>query len=261
MCVRSDVGWAPPSVLPHDAHVVYVRADAGGSAFGAAVVAHGADCERDEGAALVCDVAGRVALGQHDCAFVGAVAHTPFTAALVGVVAVLEVLTARGGSEPIVLRLADRSAAAAVAGVWEPSVEGRLRARLLKLLLATRRDRDVWVAGYAANVRYCWGERATALAALASAHGYYGELPPAWGRAAPRAPAVPPWAVEDECPVCYDAYTDSLPTPAPRSCAPPGRWALPCLHAICRECDAAVQAAHNDKCPLCRAPRRVRMMP
>ena len=75
-------------------------------------------------------------------------------------------------------------------------------------------------------------------------------------RIAANAPHGPP--VEDSCAVCFADFSDLLPTPAPDSRAPPGRWAaggVRCPHALCRECDANIQRGRKPRCPVCRRAR------
>ena len=124
-------------------------------------------------------------------AYVGADAHDAVQAHLVGVVAGLEALAARGDTAPLLLRLSDPAAAECVAGVWEPAAASRLRSQLLSLLNAARARRGhVWVAGYDEHRIHALGERATALAAFASMPRP-GGLPRGW---VPAAPPDPLWA-------------------------------------------------------------------
>ena len=190
-------------------------------------------------------------------AYVGADAHDEVQAHLVGVVAGLEALAARGDTAPLLLRLSDPAAAECVAGVWKPAAAGRLRSHLLSLLNAARAHRGhVWVAGYDGHRLHAFGERATALAAFGSMP-LPGGLPSGW---VPAAPPDPMWAGED-CSVCMEEFSSPWPTQDARSRAPPCRWYCP--HAVCRGCEATVQGnAANSKCPLvCRALRRVHMHP
>ena len=121
---------------------------------------------------------------------------------LVGVVAGLEALAARGDTAPLLLRLSDPAAAEWVAGVWEPAAAGRLRSHLLSLLNAARAHRGhVWVAEYDGHRLHAFGERATALAA-------FGSMPRPGGLPQGRVPAAPPdplWAGED-CSVCMEEF-------------------------------------------------------
>ena len=188
-------------------------------------------------------------------AYVGADAQDEAQACLVGVVAGLEALAARGDTAPLLLRLSDPAAAECVAGVWEPAAASRLRARILSLLNAARAHRGhVWVAGFDEHRLHAFGERATALAAFGSMPRP-GGLPQGW---VPAAPPDPLWAGED-CSVCLVAFSSPWPTQDANSRAAPHRWHCP--HAVCRGCDAGVQRAANSKCPLCRALRRVHMHP
>ena len=76
-----------------------------------------------------------------------------------------------------------------------------------------------------------------------------------------RLPRRAPHLGTPDCPVCFEGFTDLFPTCTsdPHSRAPSGRWA--CQHSVCRDCDRACQNGHNNKCPLCRAVRRVIMLP
>ena len=161
------------------------------------------------------------------------------------------------GDAPVVLRFGLPDAAAVAAATWVPTEARRLQSALLRRIAQTRLDRAIWIAGYPPLRPFPWAERAIGLADYGWTHGYWGHLPPSYGAATPAAPAAPPW--DPECPVCLDDYTDLFPTPDAHSRAPPRRWA--CLHAVCRRCDVICQNGQNDKCPLCRAQRRVTMLP
>ena len=170
---------------------------------------------------------------------------------------------ARRPLAPLVLRFGDADAARVAAGTWVPTAASRLQAALATSLRATRQQRAqcVWIAGFAMHRRdFPWGERAAALAQLGSAQGWWGPLAlgvPSLAACAPRAPLVP-WAHADsDCPVCLQPLTDMLPTADARARAPSGRWS--CVHAVCRDCDLAVQRSANSRCPLCRAVRVVRV--
>ena len=159
-------------------------------------------------------------------------------------------------------------AAAALAGTWEPPASAtRLTSRAVALVLELRRRRALrsqrgaaWIAGYVPNTPFPWAERAVALADYASRHGTYGMT---WSDryrgVRPHAPHVPPWASEADCSVCLEPFSESWPAPTDSSRAPAGRWH--CSHAVCRGCDVHIQNSANDRCPLCRADRRVHMLP
>ena len=171
-------------------------------------------------------------------------------------------IAAHGGDAPVILRICHSPAAAALAGTWEPprSVSQLLGGVLRRMRAARVRRRHVWLAGFDAHRPYPWGERASALAAYGATYGLWGSLPPSYARAAPRAPAAPPWVDDTDCPVCLAAYADAWPSPTPTSRAPSGRWN--CSHAVCRECDHTIQnAPRSTRCPLCRATRLVFMQP
>ncbi len=116
-----------------------------------------------------------------------------------------------------------------------------------------------WQGGTRCGPMRAWGERATALAEHGGLEGFWGDLPATLVAARPRAPHGLSWATDD-CPVCYEAYSDAWPSPDPLARAPVGRWTCR-AHAICRGCDYAVQQSANDKCPLCRAARREVLVP
>ena len=230
---------------------VYVAASADGAGFGLTLV-RGGDAEYDHTAIHVADASGRAPDP-----------HTATSACLFAATAALELL-ATEGPQPLILRLGDRGATAIASGAWQPALHSRLRTALDKQLRAThqRIGQPVWVAGYDASRLMPWGERATAAASYGESHGHWGRLPQPLTAALPTAPATPPWwedVADRECPVCIDTMTEPWPSPEDLSRAPPGRWA--CSHAICRGCDARTQHAPNDRCPLCRAPRKVRMRP
>ena len=108
-CPRDD--WAPPAVVPHAVVQLFVTSSAGGDAFGATIVS-GGDADLDAGAAHVADRVGRVIIDDRSHpAYVGADAHDEVQAHLVGVVAGLEALAARGDTAPLLLRLSDLAAA------------------------------------------------------------------------------------------------------------------------------------------------------
>ena len=238
----------------------YVATD--GSAVGIVVV-RGGDAVRDATATLVADAALRVTRERRAAHYNGLSAYTPLQAALSGALTALEISTGIDPASPFVLRLGDAGAAAVAAGCYCPADAGRLATTLFHRLAVMRRSRGghVWIAGFAPDRPYAWGERAGALCSFASSDGYYGALPPAFAAARPIAPLVPPWAApgDDECCVCTEAYSDLWPAPAGDSRAPSGRWA--CRHAVCRACDAAIQHGPNNRCPLCRAPRAVFVQP
>ena len=177
----------------------------------------------------------------------------------------------RGGAErePAVLRLPvgiDTDVALQViAGTGDPpALEAALaRAVRKRLSVALELTRGrVYLAGWRALTRAPWGERALALAELASAASQvtptcFGSPPPDW--AGIRVGAVP--LPQDPCPVCYEDFSDPLPTPDPESRAPVGRWLHPCPHALCRGCDERIQPLVNNSCPECRAMRVVTLAP
>ena len=180
--------------MPHDVVQLFVAASDGGDAFGATVVS-GGDADLDPTAIHVADTVGRVIIDDRSHpAYVGADAQDEAQACLVGVVAGLEALAARGDTAPLLLRLSDPAASECVAGVWEPAAASRLRARILSLLNAARAHRGhVWVAGFDEHRLHAFGERATALAAFGSMPRP-GGLPWGW---VPAAPPDPLWAGED----------------------------------------------------------------
>ena len=193
--------------------------------------------------------------------YVGATAVDPLQATLSALsIALITVESWQDDDAPVILRIGNSAALAAVAGTWEaPRAASRLMSKLLRLLRDTRGRRSyVWLASYDPLGPYPWGERVSALATYSARAGAWGALPPAFSHVVPRAPATPPWA-GDDCPVCLDRYEDDWPSTQRKSRAPPGRWE--CDHAVCRSCDAMVQAMPRPSCPLCRASRRVFMQP
>ena len=228
----------------------------------------GGDAERDAHATLVSSAALRTTLNRDCPSYRGATELSPLQAGLAAVLTALEMASHIDAACPLLLRLGDPHAAAIVAGTWAPSAVSRLGGAIDRRLQVTRRQRHggVWIAGYPSLRPYGWAERAEALAAYGRSSGFWGDLPPTYASASPRAPAVPEWVSDDHCPVCLDAYTDEWPSPDPNSRAPPGRWACrrdgtdrPVNHAVCRSCDARVQRMPRPICPLCRADRRVFM--
>ena len=135
----------------------------------------------DATATHLSDIVGRVIIDdRYHPAYAGADAHSEMQAHLVGVVAGLEALAARGDTEPLLLRLSDPAAAECVAGVWEPATASRLRSQLLSLINAARAHRGhVWVAGFDEHRLNAFGERATALAAVLARCPALGASP--WG--------------------------------------------------------------------------------
>ena len=123
------------------AAVCCIQSSEDGDAFGATVVS-GGDADLDAAAVHVADVVGRVITDDRDHpAYVGADARSEMQAHLVGVVAGLGALAARGDTAPLLLRLSDPAASECVAGVWEPAAASRLRSRILSLLNAARAHR------------------------------------------------------------------------------------------------------------------------
>ena len=143
----------------HDVVQLFVASSAGGDAFGATIVS-GGDADLDTAAAHISDTVGRVIIDDRSHpAHVGADAHNDLQAHLVGAVAGLEALAARGDTAPLLLRLSDPAAAECVAGVWEPAAASRLRSWLLSLLNAARAHRGhVWVAGFDEHRLHAFGE-------------------------------------------------------------------------------------------------------
>ena len=264
LCPRDNL--APPSRFYRNSTQLqaYVASSDAGDAFGIAVVRSG-DAQFDANARSVTDAAGRLTLDHSSPMYVGASDTTPLHATLSAIVIALELLLSwHGDDAPVILRIAHAPSMAAVAGTWAPPCSlSPLMARVLRLLRETRAQRVyVWLAGFDVNRPYPWGERAIALASYGDSHGWWGDLPPPYANAQPRAPAHPPWSDDTECPVCLDEFDDMWPSGQPKSRAPPGRWA--CTHAICRACDAKVQAGHNGgdtRCPLCRSQRHVFLQP
>ena len=254
LCPRTEC--APPDALPPTTVQVYVAARSDGFSFGLTFV-QGGDVEYDLAAQHEADAAGRVPSD----------ARTPTAASLFAAIAALDVLAA-DGPRPVVLRFADEGAGAIACGAWQPSSDRRLQAALETRLRAARQrlGHPVWLAGFRSDCLMPWGERATAAASYGGSHGHWGRLPPTLATADPVAPATPPWWDDDtdhNCPVCLDAMASPWPSPDAKSRAPRGRWSCDqhANHAVCRSCDAHVQHSANDKCPLCRAARRVHMAP
>ena len=238
---------APPAVLPPGCRQVYLSSRSDGRAWAFTVVS-GGDGETDLHARRDADGSGQVGSAPR-------AGETPcVVAALEGVVAALEQLA--GDTAPAVLRmpmgqpLADaHRATMLVAGTWEPPPPMYRQRREIGQMwqaAAAARGGALYLAGYDPTRRYPWGERA---AALVSAVG----MPP-------------PDDPDTTCPMCMEDYVDMWPTPDPLSRAPTGRWDCPSAnprlrHALCRECDAAIQARPPplSRCPICRADRMVLM--
>ena len=187
---------------------------------------------------------------------------------LVAACEAMDVLAAE--TAPLVLRfpvhLASDLALPLVAGTFEPHwvslqlcVEARRR--VSSGLRAT--GGQLYLAGWdSSRYGFCWGERATTLSKLAADHqACLGTPPPDWA-ALPIVPAAQD-RVDDTCAICYGEFEDMLPSSLDTSRSPPGRWecsgTMP--HSVCRGCDPVIQAAANNKCPLCRADRWVLLQP
>ena len=256
LCPRDDL--APPDHPRRVTAQVYVAPSEAGDAFGVTIVT-GGDSERDLHALHSMDCAGRVALSRTDPTFVGATAHSALQAILTALVHALDLLAASGGPAHIVLRVGDAEAAAVVAGAWDPPREALpLHSRVVRLMHEARYARGLLcVAGFDPLGPYFWGMRAEALAEYAAARGAWGNLPPTLANAVVRAPDIPPWSDDPDCPVCLEVYADLWPSPARRSRCPSNRWAC-YTHAVCRSCDWVIQRSpQGARCPLCRADRRV----
>ena len=103
--------------VPPAAVQLFVSSSDDGDAFGATIVS-GGDADLDAAAAHVADIVGRVITDDRDHpAYVGADARSEMQAHLVGVVAGLDALAARGDTAPLLLRLSDPAASECVAGV------------------------------------------------------------------------------------------------------------------------------------------------
>ena len=102
---------------------------------------------------------------------------------------------------------------------------------------SVKRAGRLWLAGWATDRAFRWAERATALA---------------------RADATQRdmVAAGEDCPVCLEPFSDTLPSPAVS--APTGADHFTCgRHLLCFECDMRQQASANPRCPLCRGGRTV----
>ncbi len=58
--------------------------------------------------------------------------------------------------------------------------------------------------------------------------------------------------MSDACPVCFNAFDRRE-----RAVIHPFDCASGSPHGVCRECDRALFQRHDDRCPLCRAPRKL----
>ena len=252
-CPRAGDTWTPPVVLPAGCLQVFVSPSERLDAFGITMVV-GGDCgRRDRDAQHLTDAAARVTHDRSDPLYLGATRASGLHACLSAVIVALEVLAGQNGDAPVVLRVGEHEAVTAVAGVWCPPRNAtQLLSRVLRLLAEARSRRGhVWLATFETVILtplfqtapHPWGERATALADYASTRGCWGDLPPAYAAARPRAPAQPPWADQTDCPVCLMPYPDLWPTPHTSSRVAPGRWACPQepRHVVCRSCDAVIQ--------------------
>ena len=182
-------------------------------------------------------------------------------AELAAAIAALDALASQGGAagtSSAILRFSQPQAAALVAGTWAPTPLATLRGAVLSKLLTERRRRGgrLWIAGWR-DVRACiWGARALALAQYGR-KGRWGATPPTLAPVRP-APPLPP--DRGSCSVCYEDYDVDFPTPGVCFPCPRERWGCPrasTSHFVCGDCDAACQAAANNKCPECRADRVV----
>ena len=266
---------APPLIPPIGVRQCYVSATA---TTWSVVVLNGGDFERDEHAVHVTDAAGPVVTRCDHAGYRGVdTAHPSWDAnpvlacALTAVCEALDMLMApSGGAEqtPAVIRLpvgvigAD-PALQILAGTCGPTVNSALfRAAHSRFEAAFHLTGGaLYLAGWRGAARVAWGERAIALARLAADTApptCFGTPPIAW---AGTPLAALPQVNGEECVVCCDAFSSMLPEPDPLSRSPPGRWVAPCPHALCRTCDAAVQASANPRCPLCRAPRAHFLLP
>ena len=128
--------------------------------------------------------------------------------------------------------------------------DNRMRAKW-RAATATRR---VWLAGWEADRGYWWAERASELARQCHTAAW-GNPPAAWAQHT-RLQQLD--GDGDECPVCYEDYTDLLPRPdglAVVARGAPDMFACG-LHATCVTCDRHAQlAVSGHRCHMCRANR------
>ena len=191
----------------------------------------------------------------------GATSRSLHSATLTAAATALRGLLADGGAPPtpVILRFPTAATAACAANLapGDPSSR-RLLAQVHGLCseLRVATGGSLWLATWPSARPAVWGQRASALA-LTGHRGLRSPLTdPEWA-GVPLAP--PPAADDDECPVCFDDFTDTLPSQDARSRSRPRLWA--CNHCICRQCDSEVEASANTKCPLCRALRQIFLGP
>ena len=179
-----------------------------------------------------------------------ATAHSNWQATLCAITECLRlVLDNAFGQQPVLLRVEEKWAAA-VAGLTTGGDGGVDLARHAQTLLTQcRTTRDVWLTACRQGRGQWWTDRAVAIARQCT--------DAVWGQPANVWQALPPLTAlsgaNDECPICYEDFTDALPRPRqPRARAPELFHACG-RHAACIDCDR-----HNPipRCCLCRADRQ-----
>ena len=156
---------------------------------------------------------------------------------------------------PLLILRADPAAAAQLAGMTVDGDHWAAAARVRTLWRQTAARSPTAIAGWAPGRGYWWGERAAALAAQCTRAGW-GAVPATWIAGA-RLPSLA--GTGEDCPVCFDTFSDPLPHPRQdRSRAPP---LYECgQHSTCMACDRvemqrAARGAPAPRCCLCRSDR------
>ena len=230
--------WAPPQTLPAGTTEVYIglaetRHRAAWSVIG---VANG-DGLWSGGSHLAFEAAGPIRDADR---------RTPGHCLTQAVCEAARMLDRRGGT-PALLR-APTTAAKTIAGTVADVQHYRRRE-----WTEASRHRRLWLATAVAQTDNPWADRASDLANRCLRGRRHGEVDASLAAQVPAA-ELPD---ADQCCICFEDFTDVLPTADGHSRSLEGMFESPCRHSLCRECDRDVQGGPNPKCPLCRQPRKV----
>ena len=236
--------WAPPASQPAGTLQIYVGIDVGARLNGERRCAWGIVGVAN-GDGLYDDPYDDAPLRRPQPAFEAGAAGVPGSELLETIARELDRLLASRPPAPVSVRVPPAFAALFAGLSYLPSYP-----QIRRYLSRARSRAPLWLSTAAPHAGFPWADRAAAIATLCLPDMVFGDVNPSLAQ---RTRATPP-AVE-ECCVCYEDFSDALPSAAMDSPALAGRFA--CRHALCRACDLSMQHRGGTvRCPLCRQPRR-----
>ena len=241
--------WAPPAQLPAHFVCVYAAGSHEGDAW-AVIAVDGQDATQDADAQIAREAGGPVVIDTNAAQYTHATARSsPWQATLCAVTECLRLITEGAfGHAPVLIRV-NETWAPAIAGLSAPDDDGaELTRHVLRLLGQCRTTRDVWLTTSRQGQGQWWADRAIALADQC-AGARWGQPAMVW-QPIPIHPGLR--GAGDECPICYDDFTDPLPRPRDPLARAPEAFHACRRHAACIGCDE-----HNNdhRCCICRAAR------